>query len=104
MNAGHEIRRWWQIVNVYSPSVSVYFSHITDIVGIAITHQGHARRSQLMTIKVTVWGENVHEQTNDVVARIYPEGMHACIADGLNEDPQIEARAVTLQDPEQGLP
>ncbi len=30
--------------------------------------------------------------------------MHACIAAGLNEDPQIEARAVTLQDPEQGLP
>ncbi|MBB3229194.1 ThuA domain-containing protein [Halomonas stenophila] len=56
-----------------------------------------------MTIKVTVWGENVHEQTNDVVARIYPEGMHACIAAGLNEDPEIEARSVTLQDPEHGL-
>ena len=38
-----------------------------------------------MTINVTVWGENVHEQTNEVVARIYPEGMHHCIAEGLNE-------------------
>lgn len=32
-----------------------------------------------MTIKVTVWGENVHEKTNKVVARIYPDGMHNCI-------------------------
>ena len=38
-----------------------------------------------MTINVTVWGENVHEQTNEVVARIYPDGMHHCITEGLNE-------------------
>ena len=25
-----------------------------------------------MTIRVTVWGENVHEQKNKVVAEIYP--------------------------------
>ena len=56
-----------------------------------------------MTINVTVWGENVHEQTNEVVARIYPEGMHHCIAEGLNEAEGIHANAVTLQDPEQGL-
>ncbi len=56
-----------------------------------------------MTINVTVWGENVHEQTNDVVARIYPDGMHHCIAKGLNEAKGIHATAVTLQDPEQGL-
>nr|WP_232318749.1 ThuA domain-containing protein [Halomonas sp. GT] len=56
-----------------------------------------------MSINVTVWGENVHEQTNDVVARIYPKGMHQCIAEGLNEAEGINASAVTLQDPEQGL-
>jgi len=56
-----------------------------------------------MTLNVTVWGENVHEQTNEVVARIYPTGMHQCIADGLNESGALSATAVTLQDPEQGL-
>ena len=34
-----------------------------------------------MTIRVTVWGENVHEQENRIVAGIYPDGMHACIKD-----------------------
>ena len=29
-----------------------------------------------MTIRVTVWGENVHEQENAIVAGIYPKGMH----------------------------
>ncbi|BBI75758.2 trehalose utilization protein ThuA [Vreelandella aquamarina] len=56
-----------------------------------------------MTLNVTVWGENVHEQTNEVVARIYPTGMHQCIADGLNESEALSATAVTLQDSEQGL-
>ena len=44
-----------------------------------------------MTIRVTVWGENVHEQKNKVVAGIYPTGMHACIADALNRDAGIKA-------------
>ena len=26
-----------------------------------------------MTIRVTVWGENVHEQKNKVVAEVYPK-------------------------------
>ncbi len=34
-------------------------------------------------IRVTVWGENVHEKEMPVVAKIYPKGMHGCIADGL---------------------
>src|SRR5690606_36647228 len=62
-------------------------------------HQG----AKPMTLRVTVWGENVHEQTNDIVARLYPEGMHACIAEALNGDDAIEARTATLQDPEHRL-
>jgi len=27
-------------------------------------------------IRTLVWGENVHEQTNQTVADIYPDGMH----------------------------
>ena len=39
-----------------------------------------------MTIRAVVWGENIHERTNEVVASIYPEGMHATIAKALNTD------------------
>ncbi len=37
-------------------------------------------------IRVTVWGENVHERKNPIVAKVYPDGMHNCIAEGLRED------------------
>lgn len=56
-----------------------------------------------MTIRATVWGENVHERKNKVVAEIYPDGMHTCIAAALNADPGIRASTVTLQDPEHGM-
>lgn len=57
-----------------------------------------------MTIRTVVWGENVHEQTNKVVADLYPKGMHQCIADALNGDAGIRATTATLQDPDHGLP
>lgn len=56
-----------------------------------------------MTIRAVVWGENIHEQTNKVVAEIYPEGMHTAIAKALNADAGIEATTATLQEPEHGL-
>ncbi|MEM0948077.1 MAG: ThuA domain-containing protein [Pseudomonadota bacterium] len=55
-------------------------------------------------IRAIVWGENVHEQTSKVVAKLYPDGMHACIAAALNEDPGIKATTATLQENEHGLP
>ncbi|SMY08204.1 ThuA domain-containing protein [Flavimaricola marinus] len=56
-----------------------------------------------MPIKAVVWGENVHERENAVVAEIYPDGMHAAIAAALNEDDAISATTATLQEPEHGL-
>jgi trehalose utilization protein len=56
-----------------------------------------------MTIHVTVWGENVHEHESELVRSHYPNGMHQCIADALNQDPEIVARTATLQEPEHGL-
>jgi trehalose utilization protein len=56
-----------------------------------------------MTTRVTVFGENVHEQKNKTVADLYPCGMHGCIADALNAGQDIIAGTVTLQDPEHGL-
>ena len=57
-----------------------------------------------MTIRTVVWGENVHETTNKIVADIYPGGMHKCIADALNKDAGISATTATLQEAEHGLP
>lgn len=54
-------------------------------------------------IRVTVWGENVHEQKNETVAKIYPDGMHHCIAAGLSEEQGFAVRTATLQEPEHGL-
>jgi trehalose utilization protein len=56
-----------------------------------------------MAIRVTVWGENVHEQTSKVVAGIYPEGMHQAIAGALNRAGGVTATTATLQEPEHGL-
>jgi len=50
-----------------------------------------------MMIRALVWGENIHEQTNEAVRSIYPEGMHSTIAAALNEDKGISAITATLQ-------
>ncbi len=53
--------------------------------------------------RVLVWGENVHERENQIVTGIYPNGMHRCIADGLESDQSLEVGCATLQDAEHGL-
>src|SRR6266513_1387446 len=54
-------------------------------------------------IHVTVWGENVHEHENPLVAKIYPDGMHHTIAHAISEDGDGEVRTATLQEPDHGL-
>jgi trehalose utilization protein len=56
-------------------------------------------------IRVTVWGENRHEQTEAHVAALYPDGMHAAIAAGIAENlgDGCVVRTATLDDPEHGL-
>lgn len=56
-----------------------------------------------MTIRVTVFGENVHEHKSQVVAQVYPDTMHGTIAAALNRVAGLAASTVTLQDPEHGL-
>ncbi len=57
-----------------------------------------------MKTRTIVWGENVHEQTNDVVAKLYPDGMHNAIAALLSADSSIAVETATLQEAEHGLP
>ena len=54
-------------------------------------------------IHVTVWGENVHERENPIVAQVYPDGMHACIAEGLRTDAGLKVGTATLDEVEHGL-
>ncbi|NOY74462.1 MAG: trehalose utilization protein ThuA [Kiritimatiellaeota bacterium] len=55
-------------------------------------------------VKVTVWNEFRHEKSNEAVKKLYPEGMHAVIAAGLEKTGGFETRLAALDDPEQGLP
>jgi trehalose utilization protein len=55
-----------------------------------------------MAIRALVWGENVHEQKNKVVAENYPKGMHNQIASLLSQDNDIVPTTATLQEPEHG--
>ena len=57
-----------------------------------------------MNVRTVVWGEYIHERKNRVVAELYPDGIHACIAGALNEVDGITATTATLEDPEHGLP
>lgn len=54
-------------------------------------------------IRVTVWGENVHEHKNKDVAAIYPDGMHNVIAEGLRDGTNFQVHVATLQEPDHGL-
>jgi trehalose utilization protein len=56
-------------------------------------------------MRVTVWGENVHEQRDESVRALYPDGMHTTIAAGLRAALAggADVRTATLQEPEHGL-
>src|SRR5207302_6089125 len=56
-------------------------------------------------LRVTVWGENLHEQRDPAVREIYPEGMHSTIADGIREHlgDGARVRTATFDEPEHGL-
>ncbi len=54
-------------------------------------------------IRVTVWNEFVHEQRNEEIGRLYPEGMHGAITAGLAKHEGIAVRSATMDQPEHGL-
>lgn len=53
-------------------------------------------------VKVTVWNENRHEQQNENVRSLYPQGIHGQIATFL-EKYGFEVSTATLDEPEHGL-
>jgi len=57
------------------------------------------------TLRVTVWGENLHEQREAIVQAHYPRGMHATIAEGIEEHlgQRAHVRTATFEQPQHGL-
>lgn len=51
---------------------------------------------------VTVWNEYIHERNDEKAAEVYPEGIHAVLAD-LFESAGHDVKIATLQEPEHGL-
>lgn len=56
-----------------------------------------------MSIHVTVWNEYLHEQQDESVRAIYPDGIHNTIARFLGTDDHLKICTATLQEPEHGL-
>lgn len=54
-------------------------------------------------IRVIVWNENRHEKQNEVVAGIYPHGIHGAIASHLQSVPGLSVETATLDEHEHGL-
>jgi len=56
-------------------------------------------------LNVTVWNEHVHERREPSVSKIYPDGMHAPIVEGLRRElaGAVTVRVATLDEPEHGL-
>ncbi|HEV7184940.1 MAG TPA: ThuA domain-containing protein [Leifsonia sp.] len=58
-----------------------------------------------MSIRATVWNENVHEVTEPHIMPFYPKGIHGAVAAALTErlGDQVRVRTATLDQPEHGL-
>lgn len=56
-------------------------------------------------MRVTVWGENLHDQRDEKVREVYPKTMHGTIAAGIREHlgANVEVRTASLDLPEHGL-
>lgn len=54
-------------------------------------------------INVTIWNEFLHEKKRENVAKIYPKGIHAALAEGL-ASPDLNIRTATMDEPDHGLP
>jgi len=61
------------------------------------------KETAMADIRVTVWNEFRHEKNNETVKSLYPNGMHAVIAESLKKAKGISVRTATLDEPEHGL-
>ena len=56
------------------------------------------------TINVTIWNDYRHEKSDENVAKLYPNGLHAAIGEFLSKNDDMKITLAALDDPDQGLP
>lgn len=54
-------------------------------------------------LRVTVWNEYKHEQEYEGIRKVYPKGIHGCIAEFLGKETEFTVRTATFYEPEHGL-
>ena len=54
-------------------------------------------------VRVTVWNEFRHEQSDAHIRAVYPDGIHRAIAEYLEGQPGFSVQTATLDEPEHGL-
>ena len=54
-------------------------------------------------LRVTIWNEFFHERNNEDVEKLYPQGMHECLAQALKADDLSIQTAWIDKDDEHGL-
>lgn len=54
-------------------------------------------------IHVTIWNEYIQEKQCEQAAKIYPEGIHKCLASFIGKEKDITVQTATFEMPEHGL-
>ena len=54
-------------------------------------------------INLIIWNEFVHEQEDEHVKSIYPNGIHGCIKEFLSDDKDLSIKTATLEQQDHGL-
>ena len=56
-------------------------------------------------LRVTIWNEYIHEREHDAVRALYPNGIHAVLADAITRalGDSVRIRVATFDQPEHGL-
>ena len=54
-------------------------------------------------VNLVIWNEFVHEQEDEHVKSIYPNGIHGCIKEFLSDDINLNIKTATLEEKEHGL-
>ena len=52
---------------------------------------------------IIIWNENIHEQENEAVRKIYPDGIHGCIKNFLSSNKSLSIHTATLADIDNGI-
>ena len=54
-------------------------------------------------INVTIWNEFIWEQQDELVKKIYPNGIHNCIKEFLEKDKELNITTATMKEKDHGL-